>query len=270
MKSIFLTYGEKKFSFSEKKIELPRGDGDFIVLKSSYDIYKLSRPSYINSQEKTKALPDMWGISPENGKSKPYFVTMTDDFCHWLFKLNVEKFLKKKFKTESEYMSFFNSLEKTDPLIRWWKSLMKGDRSHTNRFGSDTCYDPISGSGKGKEPMRFFQVITGHAVLKVKKRYGSKIGFECINYSKGYRQWNPDEHWWLFDEPLLSGRILIGKDSRGNPIWDEKALYPYPQFEPQRPILPIILPLDDIAFLNTELTKNLLPNDKTPNKYKVL
>ena len=258
-----------------EKIIQPVRDGVFVVIKTSQEVYGVSRPTHNGAVKRFLALPDMWAITPENqklpnGKPKPHYLVMTEDFCHWLFRLNVERHKRKKFESEQAYRDWHTiARNKNSPehqYIRWWVSLMKGDRSHTNRYGSDTNYDPISGENEGRELMRYFQVVTGRGVLKLVKNRGDKFGVEVINMSKGdYRNYHPDTHWWLFDQPIMTGRKQIGTDNKGSPIWDENLIVQFPQFEPTRPIMPVILPYDSVGWVTSEYAR-LLGDEPMPSK----
>ena len=142
-------YGDKEVQYTPALSRI----GVFAVIKTSQEVYGVSRPTYNDAVKRFVALPDMWAITPENqqlpnGKPKPYYSVMTDDFCHWLFRLNVERYKRKKLESKQAYREWYAvAKNRNNPeyqYIRWWFSLMKGDRSHTNRYGSDTNYDPIS------------------------------------------------------------------------------------------------------------------------------
>lgn len=259
----------------------PRGDGVFISVKNSMEVYDgLSRPSVILPKGNINEVgyPDMFGIRPENpkftsgskiGRAKPTFTVMTVDLCHWLFRLNVEKWQGWKFENEAAYMAWWKPLPKTNQLIKWWASLMKGDRSHTNRFGSDTCFDPISQPDqKDKELMRFFQVVTGRFCAKVNSIRTTTYKINCVNANSEYRLYHPDTHPWLFDEPLITARVKI-LDQFGK--WDGKTWRhesrPYGQFDPASPILPAMLPYDSYAVIDQSICRLLDPYEETPGKY---
>lgn len=245
----------------------PRGEGRFLVVKTTQEVVGVSRPTREGKQESTLALPDTWDVVPEVTGSKPHFITMTEDFCHWLFRWNVEKWFRKPFETEEAYRSWFAWQPKDSYLIRAWKSLMKGDRAFTNRFGSETCHDYIStNKADDKEDMRLFNLVTGRAVFEIIKERSDKFGVACINFSQGFRQYNPYDHPQYFYEPIQTGRSLIGYNNQGV-IWNEKLLLPFPQFEPTRPIMPIILPLDSVAFISKAECRELDPYEANPPLY---
>lgn len=249
----------------------PRGEGKFIILKNSMQVYKgLSRPSVLDPRgQDDEGLPDMWPITPEISKDKQHFTLMTEDICHWMFRLNVEKFQGVKFESEAAYRDFWASLPKTHPLILDWKSLMKGDRSHTNRYGSDTCWDPISQADrKGKPFMRYFQVVTGRWVAKVNSERTTQWKVECIDASTNYRQYDPSVYWWLFDEPLITARVKV---LNSNGKWDGRSWLhvsrPYEQFAPARPILPVLLSSDSRGMIYKSISRLLDSYEVTPGKY---
>lgn len=242
-------------------------DGRFLVVKTSQEVYGVSRPTYENKQEATLALPDTWDLNPEDTRGKPHFITMTQAFCHWLFRWNVEKWLRTRFQSEQAYKSWFDAQPKDSYLIRSWKSLMKGDRAFTNRYGSDTNHDYISTNKiDDKEDMRLFNLVTGRAVFKIIKERTDKFGIECINFSQGFSQFNPYDHPQYFYEPIQTGRKLIGYNNQGA-IWDERYIMPFPQFEPTRPIMPVILPFDSVAYISKSEVRELSPYEPNPPLY---
>lgn len=253
----------------------PRPPGNWGVVKTSYEVYGVSRITKVSPDNwKLLAFPDVWRINPttlkfEDGSKKPEVVEMTSDFQHWLFRLNAEKYFGKPFKDEQDYREWWASLDSKHQLIRWFTSLLTKGRSHTNVFGLDNCRNYISGANMDAELPRFSNLVTGRWVAKVlsletRGIFGvESISVEVINFSKGYRQFNPQDHWWLFDEPLLSGRR---RNADGTV--DETLLLPYPQFEPARPILPVILPVDSRAWIPVEIFRVLHPEEKTPGKYE--
>lgn len=249
----------------------PRGEDNFIVVKNSMQVYNgLSRPSVIlpKSNISEVGYPDMWAIKPEDPKGKPHFTLMTPAICHWLFRINVEKYMDMKFNGDADYMKWFDLQPKSHPLILDWKSLTKGDRSHTNRAGSDTNWDPISQKDQnGKELMRFFQVITGGWVAKRSSERALYYKVECIKASGNYRQFTPDTHPWLFDVPLITARVKVLND-KGK--WDGKTwrheTRRYGQFG-GNPILPAMLPADDKCLIEKSICRILDPYEPTPDKF---
>lgn len=252
------------FNFADK----PRGEGRFLVVKTTQEVSGVSRPTREGKQEATLALPDTWDVNPEDTRGKPNFVRMTEEFCHWLFRWNVEKWYRVRFPTESAYKLWFDSKPKTDYLITSWKSLMKGDRAFTNRFGSETCHDYIStNKTDDKEDMRLFNLTTGRAVFEIVKERSDKFGVACINFSQGFKQFNPYDHPQYFYEPIQTGRELIGYNNQGA-IWNENRLLPFSgQFAPTFPIMPLILPLDSVAFIDKVNCRELDPYEPNPKLY---
>lgn len=267
-----------------EKCSKPRGDGKFFVVKTSYERYKKSRMTHNGSGDnKLMSVPDVWRINPEsvilsNGKQKPDFVAMTEDIQFWIFRLNVEKFFGVGFKNEAEFRSWAGKLSKDNFFVKSYRSLFKGDRSHTNRAGSDTHWDFISKEKNNGDLMKFSNLVTGRFIGKLVSTTPKNIRgalcypFECINISKmNYKDTDPKEKWWLFDEPLLSGRSKI-LDSRGNWTgkYNENLPLPYPQFNPpSRPILPVMLPYDDVAWIDASIIRILDDYEPTPSKYSL-
>lgn len=279
-----LSDGGIQFQKSQPISNVPssRGDGIFGVVKTSLEYYGMSRLSHKKSNNKSLlGVPDVWRINPEiltmpNGKPKKDFVSMTYDIQHWIFRMQVERHLKKKFNSEEEYINFYLSLPGVHTLKSWFASMFTDDRSHTNFAGSLTCANYIGDPRSGLEPMKFSNLITGGAVIKLlstetRTLRGVKcLPFQCINISKGdYRNYDVERNFYLFDEPSISIRKLI-LDSKGG--WTGKFLedlppQPYPQFPPLHPIFPIMLPYDDIAWIDANWVKILLPTDPTPYKF---
>lgn len=258
----------------------PRGEGDFIVLKNSMEVYKdkdgngLSRPAVINSLTSEVGYPDMWGIKPEvtklsNGKAKPHFTEMTPAICHWMFRVNVEMYENMTFANDAQYMSFFNGLPKTHQYILWFDNLLRGNGSHTNRRGSDTCWNPISQKEqKGRQLMLWFQVVTGGHCAKVNSIRSDYYKTECIKGLGDFKLSHPrtrPEHW---DIPLITYRQKVL-----SPLgtWDGKSwrhlTRRYGQFG-GNPYLPMMLPYDDKCLVEKVISIVLDPYQETPDKFR--
>jgi hypothetical protein len=167
-------------------------------------------------------VPDVWRFNPFPSE-KQDFVRLTEDVQHWLFRINVERVLGYRFNAEADYRAFWKvqlGLYKKDrkngsAYLTWWRQVLKGDRSHTNRAGTDTHRDYIAEENLDADTPKLFHIVTGRFVGKLASTETRNVGgvmckpFECINMSGDYRQFHPDTHPHLFDQPIVTGRDLV-------------------------------------------------------------
>lgn len=235
-----------------------------VTIMDSLLLYGISRPTFNERafnkpiMEDVRTLPDVWRINPAASAGKPDFVSMTEDIQHWIFRINVEVLQGYLFQSENEYRAFWKSLPPTHQLIKWFTSIFKGDRSHTNKAGSDTHRNYISGGNPSAEPMKFFQIVTGLWVGELESdRIQNVQGEKClplrvINISeRDYRNYHPFTHPHLFDQPLLTGRDII-KDKGGLKIIREFR-ESYSQFN-RHAVLPVMLPYDSVGWYPVDRT----------------
>lgn len=260
--------------------DMPRGLGDFIILKNSMEVYYgLSRPAVINNLSNEIGYPDMWKITPESskhpmlppywGRTKDHFTYMTPEICHWMFRVNVEMYEDITFASDAQYMSFFNGLPKTHQYLLWMNNLLRGNGSHTNTRGSDTCWNPLSQKDRnGKELMLWFQVVTGGKMAKVNSIRTNHYKIDCIkgtgNFKASHPRTNP-EHW---DIPLITFRqkILSPLGTWDGKSWRHITRH-YGQFG-GTPYLPMMLPFDDKCMIEKSLCIMLDPYQETPDKFR--
>lgn len=262
----------------------------YVRVKNSLEMYGMDRRSWHEGEggdagfdSDVTFIPDVFRHNPEQSGGKPDFVSMTEDIQHWIFRLNVERCIGRKFKTEEEYRAFWRGdlerFKKRNPkspgtFITWWNQLFKGDRSHTNFAGVDTCRNFIGDENHGASLPKFSNIVTGDYVgeltdpTKVKRVYGANCRpLKCINISSGdYRLYSPDTHPELFDQPTVSGRDL----AYGKSGWTTTAYWmrTFHHFN-VRVVLPVMLPQDSVTWFPSDgLEDGGIPLNKPLGQYK--
>lgn len=261
----------------------------YFEVKSTWDMHRKSRPTYNEYKAgkpiniKALGLPDVYRLYIRNlkfsdGKNKPDFVKLDYDHAFYLVKINAEMQENRIFPSRVEFFSWWNSLSNStrDYYAKQLTSACTDYRSHTNKFGLNNMYNPITGERAGYDNAKFAMLVTGRFIGKpilengnVKQRYisgvGSCVAFECINASQDYWRYSPLREWWLFDRPLSTARE-IGKYPSGGLylIRDDKHEF-YAQFG-EKLVFPFWLPYDSEAYIPVEnlrttnrTTKNLQP-----------
>lgn len=245
--------------FGDTTVEYRLRDSVYARVMNSIEVYGMDRQTWNEEGSlvpRFDSVPDVWRINPDKGGGKPDFVYMTEDIQHWIFRINTERFMGYRFKSEVEYRDWWRKLSKSGTnksvFIQWWQQLFKGDRSHTNRAGVDTCWDFIGENNQGAQLPKFSNLVTGDYVGKVVQSTPRNvlgvpyIAFECINVSKkDYRNYHPFTHPHLFDQPIVTGRTLV-KDKGGWTItgyW--KRIFHH--FD-KKVVLPVMLPMDSEAW----------------------
>lgn len=232
-------------------------------VKSTWDLRGYSRPSWNDKEAgrnwifKVKSLPDMWRIS-EQTKGYPEFVRLDYERQHYLMKINAEMQLNQVF-TRDEYFTWWNDLDseiKTQ-YINWLTSSLADDRSHTNKYGMNNMRNYLTGERMDMDYPKFGKLITGRACvrfvmdgdlprLRNVPGVGLCIGFECIS-ALDYWHLSPLIEWWLFDEPMITARIMI-RDKSGVKLVRDDLHKPFGQFDNQL-VFPMWLPTETTAYI---------------------
>jgi hypothetical protein len=261
-----------------RNVRSDRPPGLWGVVKTSYEVYGISRMTMNDSGDwQQLAVPDVWRHNPTelkfaDGREKPQFTPMDEAFQHWLFRWNVEKYLRRRFASDEEYRIYWRTLGSNHQLVRWFTTLLDSKRVVTNKAGLDNCANFISGERLDGDLPKYSNVVTARWLAKVLaletrniRQDGECISLEVINHSKGYLELNPYDHPHLFFEPVQSGRRKLADGTV-----DETLIEPFPQFEPTRPILPAILPFDHRTWMPVQFVRVLAANERTPGTYEFL
>lgn len=240
----------------------------YVRVKTSLEIYGMDRRSHhedegVGFDSDVTYLPDVWRHNPAVTKLKPDFVFMTEDIQHWIFRMNVERAIGRRFTSDLEYKTFWQAdlarFKKKDPtqpgtFIVWWNRLFTGDRSHTNFAGMETCRNFIGDANFDGSLPKFSNVVTGDFVgeladpTQTKYLYGATCRpLKCIDISKGdYRKYSCFTHPELFDQPTVSGRDMVLEKSgwRKTAYW-MRTFYNFNV----KVVLPFMLPQDDITWM---------------------
>jgi len=232
----------------------------FVRVKDSIELYGVDRQTYNEKQlgsfkPSIDSVPDVWRYNPANGAGKPDFVSMTEDIQHWIFRVNVERYMGTRFATDTDYREWWSKLVKTGAkksvFIEWWNQLFAGDRSHTNRAGVDTCRNYITGENMTADFPKFSNVVTGRFVGKLADGSPRNVSgalcrpLHCISAKEDYKQYHPFTHPHLFDQPIVTGRTLV-QDKSGwvNQGYWWRVFYHFGK----KVVLPFILPADTVAW----------------------
>lgn len=248
----------------------------FVRLKDSIELYGMDRQTFTEKQnEKPLAVdvdgvPDVWRYTAFD---KREYVSMTEDIQHWIFRINCEAYIGRKFSSEAAYKSWWSALPKANIFIQWFTSLFTSDRSHTNRAGFGEKFGPSAANYIAKndlqnETPKFQRIVTGRwvgelASAKVESIKGIPyLPVKVINISKGdYKRYHPFDNPEYFDQPLITGRYIV-TDKGGSRIagfWRR----PYGQFSGAA-VLPVMLANEDVAWLPVSQLVN--PSDTEPGR----
>lgn len=263
-----------KLTVSFRKNVLPAETiAGMLILKSSWDFYGKSRPTYNGAPLKRPngtylaGLPDVWNITEENPNGHPSTIVMTEDRQHYLLFVNLCYFTGKVW-TKDEYFAWFDDRgtpEKKE-FVEWMVNELTGamtdDRSHNNRDGMNNRHNYLNNTNTDQGEPLFAKLITGRARLKLPSGaeiirnippHGPCIGFECIDASGDIWKYNPIERMDLFDEPCITGRQIA--ESKGGPyIVRDDLHYPYGNFN-NKLVFPKWLPRSNIAFVPVGQTR---------------
>lgn len=261
-------------------------DAQWLRIKSSYELYGKSRPTYNNvplglgrdSDTQTEwvyGLPDVFRYRVRNllaadGSKKPDTIELDENKQHWLLKVQVDMRYGTVY-SKDEYFEWFNTSPDKHEMVSLLTSALAGDRSHTNFYGMDNSRNYLTGERMDMGLPKFSQIITGGSYVNpvlengvpIKRNLapeGNCVGFRCIKSSADLWSISPLTNWDLFEFPAISGRLLnYGKE--GITIVKDNLLMPYPQFNPKL-TFPLWTYADDIAWVPAFTTIQTGSQDK--------
>jgi hypothetical protein len=231
---------------------------DFARVKSTYDLHKMSRPTYnewqkgLNVQSKTTGLPDVYRMLHRDPSNAAESVELDADKQHWLLKIQYD-ISRNKNHTKAEYQNWYNlRTAEVTWMINQLTSSMTSYRSHTNKMGMDNMRNYLTGENMDKGLPKWAKLLTGWACVKVIKEdgkprirpitvYGDCVEFEAINAKSDYWQYSPVTHRHLFDAPLTTARILNIPTTGAATIIRDDLHIPYGQFN-NRLLFPLLMP----------------------------
>ena len=236
------------------------------IVKSTWDLYRMSRPTY-NEHERNKGniiahvggLPDVWRISEKSPTGQPEFIPLNYENTHYLMRCNLEAFTGKSYSRD-EYFDWYEN-NKDSPLLKQLESACTKDRSHTNFYGMDNSHNWLTGERPDEDNPKFAKLITGRACVKMVMEngmpmvrnisgVGASAAFECINASEDVWRFSPLTHNWLFDQPLITGRMVGYFPTGGAYLIRDDLHTEYPQFQGKL-VFPIWMPAVDVAWIPT-------------------
>jgi hypothetical protein len=241
-----------------------RASTGYLRVKSSWDYYGKSRPTHIESLDKspldvkTLGLPDVWRYRPAVTTGKRDYVEMTANVQHYLCKINLEM-QYGRYLTKDEYFAWYNNRGGGwGTMMQWMEGGFNHFRAYTNKFGMDNMANHLSGERLSLDNPKFGHIVTGRAVVKAVLENGKPmrrnlpatgdcLAFECINASGDLWQYSPHKQRHLFEQPLNTGRV-IAFDKAGAYIARDDLHIPFPQFS-EKMRVPIWLPYDDTAWM---------------------
>ena len=236
------------------------------TIEIDHDGKHYSRPTFreideVRGVDKTVlGLPDVWRINPIVTKGKPEGIPMTEDFQFWLDRIELECQVDRYLSDEEFEIFYAKQLadfkaKRGSNTINDFNSMFRANASHTNSWGTNNCASYISQERLDEALPIFQNIVTGGWVGKLKSPASSQL--QVINASKGYHQYHPFTHPWLFDQPMSTGREFIGDT---NVIKRDDLRKPYDYFG-GKAVMPVMLPVDDYGVIQGEI---LVPSDREP------
>jgi len=231
------------------------------IIRSTYKHYGKSRPSLNNAKGWDKGenfirgLPDTWQFSgattSENGH-----VVLTPELQYMWYNECIKLWPSH---SKDDYNKSFNSMTTND---RWT----------TNGYGSNTCAVYPTNKNISNEPMRYFTLLTGNAVIEIlgnsKYIYGKLMWpFRAINSEKPINNISYETHPFLFYKPMNSTRDPIMNDSgKWTGKYIEDGYERFPQFG-GKSITPIFMPNTDVAWIDVNYVEILQPGSILPETF---
>lgn len=196
--------------------------------------YHVSRPTRNKAPTRTESLP-----ATANFRATQSNVPMTEDIQLWIHSLN---------------MARNPSLTQADGKAAF-RSLFRDDAYATNFAGVTTRADYINLTNLDAGLPMLIPMVCGGSVLRQvgTRNYGGEDCWiiETISSTSDYKQYNPQNHPWLFYTPSSSARRKVYKTVLGLPVWfgvwNETFSNPFSQYE--NPIVPIITVNTDRALI---------------------
>jgi hypothetical protein len=201
-------------------------------VKTSFEVYGVSRPTYNKSAARFMGLPDTWQYEGLNASENNH-VVLTEALQWFWYTENVKRTPNM---TEQEHWQAFNSLTADDRYI-------------TNFAGSTTCRVYPTGKNSDKPDMKYQTLLTANAIIEIVdtgKVWAGHTSFRVIDASKPFAEFTPGKHPYLWYTPYTSNRLMHENG------WDETLEYTFPQFE-EKPIVPLLMPNTDVAWIDSSL-----------------
>lgn len=252
--TVWLSNGKK---FTTKPIQ-----DTFAVVLTTYNHFRLSRPSYNRqpnydpnnpTKKWSKGLPDTWQYQGRNNLENS-FVPLTPTLAFFWY----------------EQCKALDVGHNTDYYYKAFDSLTADDRFTTNKFGSRTCYNPVTGTNKGAELMRFITLLTGNAVIKLKEGFDPTANlypFYCINANTPLTNISYSKTPWLFYFPMNSVRTPLldanGKWLHGRVEYQENGYGRFPQFS-GKAITPLFMPYTNTGWIERSNVRLLKQDEAFP------
>lgn len=250
---------------------------EFARVMDSVEAYGMDRQSYNEKQLGSRdwdvrSVPDVWRYAPANAAQKPDFVRMDETFQHWLFQINLERYIGRRF-FDGEYRAFwekeleaYKKNREASPYITWWNQLFHSGRAFTNKAGVDQYKNYIAGENLDADFPKYFHIITGRFVGKLvhsDRMINGTVhsGMECIDISRPYTDIHPFTHPHLFDQPIVTGRDVIFDKGGYQTVGYWWRIFH--QFG-QQVVIPFCLPHDWIAYYPKD--RLIIPSDTQPLK----
>ena len=229
----------------------PPVGAQYAVTLHDYEIRALSRPTYNGAVRAVHGLPETVKVNDKFG-----FVLLTKplqfawyDWC--------------RFRTTQN-----DTNNKTS-----FRSLTTDGRAFTNRYGSTTCANYVTGDNLDAEPMRLFPLLCGGAYIKIVGGVGTaELTFETMSSTEDVTQYNPTTHPYLFYSAVNSVRSEIWVDNVNgtkqvwNGKWDEHQAIPFHQFD-YKAIVPIIAKGSKTQKIDASLVRLLPTGSPVPSPF---
>lgn len=222
--------------------------------------------------EPLESLPDVWRYRPFSTGGKPDFILMSSDVQHWIFRINVERYIGRRM-SDLEYDNFWRRevdkhRQDGSALITEFTRMWRKDGSHSNYagFNADSPRaNYIAQTDLTHEPPKWQHIVTGGFVGKLADDRVVTLGgvqhygLRCINIGEDYTQYHPFTHPYLFDQPAVTGRDVISVKGGWEIVNYWRRVYPW--FGGQV-VIPFALPYDSVAYI--PVGQLIIPSDQEP------
>ena len=210
-----------------------------------------SRPSATNSPIKTNGLPDTVQYSGSSEINNPD-IKLTEDLQYlW-------------------YENCYQQGATIEENRNWFFSLTTDDRWQTNKNGSLTKANYPCRTNQDKEPMTFFTLLTGNAIIELdsltpRRVFGELcLPFYCIDASKNVSMYTHATHPFLFYRAMNSVRTKINRpNGTWTGLYKEDGYRAFPQFDGNA-YTPLLIASGNIGWINIKCVDVLESNTSLP------
>lgn len=250
--------------------------GNFLILKSSYELYGKSRPTHKGDPLWVKGLPDVFNHQEMSGTDDPDYIPLTENLQHWFLFLNITRFKGVKW-TKKQYYEWFNT--GSAEVVWAAKELSRAladDRSHTNKWGMNNAKNFLTKETNREGLPQFMKIITGWCRLKLYNGklelrnvagVGRCVAFHAIDASQDVWQFNSWEHLDRMDEPMVTAREVV-PDAKGAPkILRDDLHLGYGNFG-NKLIFPKLLLGSDKSYVYYDWTRLPYPGETLEKQWK--